>query len=216
MSTTQMNLSLIQPSSPAPGDPANIILRYFLDHLMLLGAFFSHSDTATIAYLTLECQIELIFVPAQAVPPALGAQRLVRVHGRFTSAAAPVKIHTLAVASSYNLFAADYTQGDQVDMGFDHWFHTMEATAKDASMATDSMVRCVIFPTIMPLPYGHIVVQGLLMDEAVVTSLAVTHPFLGFWGCVLRIRVDADSGSMDQAVWAAILAAGSLPPAMAL
>ena len=105
----QMNLLSIQPLGPAPGDPANVISQYLLEHPILTGTFLSHLDMAAVAYLTPERQIKLISVPAQAVPPALGAQRLVRIHGCFASTAAPVEICTLAVASSYALFAADYT-----------------------------------------------------------------------------------------------------------
>ena len=72
-----------------------------------------------------------------------------------------------------------------------------------------------LFPTVVPLPYGHSVVPGALADDAVLAKLAATHAFLGLLGKVLRTRVASGTATMAMDNWNVALTAGTVPAGMA-
>ena len=185
----------IQPVGPPSTDPTNVLTRYLLEHPLMASATLSHQDTATILYLSPALELELLSVPVQAVPPAPGGQQLVGVVGVAAAPGVPIAIRTLPAASSYALFAADFTRTDQGGMAFEYFFVLTEG---GVPVATDDSCenRVGLFPTVVPLPYGHYVVPGPLMKDA---PFAATHQFLGLWGKALRARVVSGGASMDMA-----------------
>ena len=83
-------------------------------------------------------------------------------------------------------------------MAFEHFFVLTES---GVSIATDDSCenRVGLFPTVVPLPCGHYVVTGPLMEDAPFASLAATHQFLGLWSKALWARVVSGGASMDMA-----------------
>ena len=186
-----------QSDGPPPEDPANVITRYLLEHPIAASATLSHQDTAAILYLTAPNHLELLSVPAQAVPPFPGSQRIVGAAGATATPGAPVIIRSLPAAASHTFFAADFTRAEQGAVVFDTYFE-LGADGDATATGGDGVNRVVFFPTVLPLPYGHAVMPGDLLDDAVLASLTTTHPYLGFWGRVLRLRVSSGTTSLDR------------------
>ena len=204
-----------QTDGPPPDDPTNVITRYLLEHPIMASATLSHQDTAAILYLSASLQLELLSVPAQAVPPFPGSQRIVGVVGATATPGAPVVIRSLPAAASHTFFAADFTQTEQGEVVFDTCF-SLEDGSDAGALVGEGENRVGFFPTVLPLPYGHTVMPGDLFDDAVLASLAATHPFLGFWGGVLRSRVTTGTASMDMPTWLGHLRAENVPEGMML
>ena len=81
-----------------------------------------------------------------------------------------------------------------------------------ASRASGAEKRCGLFPTVLPLPYGHSVVPGPLTDDTILAKLTATHPFLGVWGRFLRTRLATGTAAINMTNWNAALSACEVPP----
>ena len=139
------------------------------------------------------------------------------VHGIFANGVDPVVIRTIEAASAHTLFTADYDTAVQADVRFDHLVQTSSADGAAGDPASvPPLRRCGLFPMVVPLPYGHLVVTGPIADAAILAGLESSHPFLGFWGSILRARIAATSSSMDQALWKGLLEAGTALAVMGL